>query len=568
MLFLVPCGTTGCAHNRERNMGRVAPTTSFSWLLALILAACSQANPSFDEVRDEGPRIAETVETHADDRHDLSEPAFGLPFAYTRPDEGNPLTTAELSSFGQELGQSLMNIQYFDYLLRSSHGVDASTGKPPYMLWWSDVEAIKSGNLVTFRHKLMEEHGGHNIITSTSAILATSLASAIGAADPSATRLATLLCRGISATMLGMVHDGEDELVHLMARNVVAFNHEYTTQDGHLKAVDYTGWYSPYERWNCQRFEFPDNPYWGPMWITNVRSKDDVGALLRVAGLMEWSIGQAEDKALVEACGETLGLLRSFAADIVTHDYYIRTKDSKGNPFIFSLSPKPEGMKQSDDLDNFSFFDPLFPGAECNARRTCDLLGLHEATLNDCEDGGPNLWERISLENNYPNVNFFRRYHLAHLYQALLHNDEESARALLDGLVRRFEEDIEYDTSNISVPGDRWHTDLAVALVRAAAQGYPLTSRAARLVHTYYRRGLEELSQWPDWNLWSTDLPDGTYDYKPPRSRVNDAGEKEYWPGIEDLGALLEYCHSPWRNPAERTPVSCSALLKALETSL
>ncbi len=362
--------------------------------------------------------------------------------------------------------------------------------------------------------------------------------------------------------MLGMVRDDDDPVRHLMARNVVAFNHRYITHDGREKAVDYSHWYAPYSRWNCQRFEYPHNPYWGSVWVTNVRSKDDIGYLFRTLGLMEMAIQQSEFQELVDACGEAQSLLRKFAEDIVQEGYFIRTKDHQGTPFIFSQWEKPEGVRQSDDLDNFVTFDPLFPEAECNNKQASHWIAFGRSDDLDCGDGGPNLWERISLENNYPNIGFFRAYHLAHLYQALLNQDHQRGAQLLAGFVRRMEEDMDYDTTHVPVPGDRWHADLAAALVAAAAQGYPLTSHEVRLIHRYYRRTWERLADWPYWDLWAPELPDGVYPYSPPRWARDEAEEVEYWVDIADLGSLIEYCWSPWKNPHGHAPVHCDALIR------
>jgi len=451
-------------------------------------------------------------------------------------------------------------MSYFDYVLRSSHGVDASTGLPEFVLWWSDVDAVREGATVRFVHRELEEHGGHNITGAHARILGSAIAASFLVPDPLIARVAELYCRGVTATMQGMVHDGDDPIPILMARNVITFDHAYTTHDGRSKEVSYSNWFHSYSRWNCERFEYADNPFWGPVWVTNVRSKDDVGELLRVTALVELAHLHSANADLRAACGETLDYLRGFTADIAEHGYFIRTKDEDGAPFIFSLVEKPEGMKESTDLDNYVTFDPLFSGAECNAKRACDWIGLDTGSLNDCGDGGPNMFERISLENNYPNVNFFRAYHLANLYQSLLHADVASALHLLEGLVRRFEEDMTYDTTHIPVSGDRWHADLSVALVRAAAQGYPLTHREVRLVHRYYGRAVERLADWPNWDLWADELENGTYNYKPPNNALGEDGDKEYWIKVPDLAALIEYCASPFINPAGARPVDCAIM--------
>ena len=501
-----------------------------------------------------------TVDGDTENESDEEILTIQLPFKLDRPDNGDPIPPSELSDFSERLAGLLKKFSWFDYILRNSHGVDASTGKPPYAQWWSDVDAIKEGDTVTFMHRDLPEHGGHNIGTNQYKILASSIAASLLSNDPTINQLTALYCAGVSATMKGMVHDENDPIPHLMARNVIAFNHSYTTHEGRKKVVNYEQWYHPYSRWNCERFEYTDNPYWGTMWVTNVRSKDDVGGLLRNTAMIEHAANLSLDEGVRQACGETLELLRGFCSDIVDSDYYIRTKDDNGEPFIFSLKEKPEGMRISTDLDNYITFDSLIPDSECNAKRANDWIGKRDGSLTDCGNGSQTDYEKISLYNNYPNANFYRSYHMANAYQSLLHGDNESAKLLLQGMVERFEEHMDYDLEDIPVSPDRWHMDLASALIRAAAQGYPLTSREIRLIHKYYERAMDFHKEWPYWNLWDESVPDGTHAIKPPDNDGSQGDERQYWIRIEDMSALIEYCWSPYKNPDGRSPVDCEIM--------
>jgi len=537
--------------------------SSLRWSVILCAVVVYAAGCEATESQEPPPDTAVDVVDVTDDgggHVNALEALYTLPVQLSRPEDGAPVTPTERVAFTTALDGLLLEMGYFDYVLRSSHGVDASTGLPEYMLWWSDVDAVRDGDTVRFEHRDLPEHGGHNIAGAHARILGAAILSYFRTGDPTAARTAALYCRGIGALMLGMVHDADDPLPHLMARNVITFDHAYQTHDGRKKEVSYSKWYHAYSRWNCERFLYADNPTWGPVWVTNVRSKDDVGEVLRVAGFMEMASLHAGDADMRDACGASLELLRGFTADIADHGYYIRTKDTEGAPFIFSLKEKPEGMKVSTDLDNFVTFDPFFPAAECNQKRACDWIGHHDGTRNDCGDGGTNMFERVSLENNYPNVNFYRAYHMANLLQSYLHDDAAAAQLLLEGLVRRFEADMSYDITHVPVSGDRWHSDLAVALVRAAALGYPLTNREVRLVHLYYGRAIDRLSGWAYWDLWADGIPDGVYDYKPPNRDVGEDGEQDHWIKVPDLAALVEYCASPYRNPAGVPPVDCDIL--------
>lgn len=490
----------------------------------------------------------------------------GLPFILERMDEGDPVPASETHAFTTRYAAWLKQVGYFDYVLRSIHGVDASTGKRDYALWWTDVEAVKTDDTVTFRHLPSEkDHGGHNIITNNARLLAPAIIGALWANDSAASRVAEQICKGITHTMLGMVRDADDPLHHLMARNVVTFNHEFVTHDGRKKAVDYSAWFYPYVRWNCSRFKYEDNPHWGEVWVTNTRSKDDVGQLFRVSGWIRYASELARRPELRSACSETLELLQAFASDIVDNGYYIRTKDQEGQPYIASQTPIPGIDKISLDLDNYVTFDPLVPDSECNARRAADYLGYSDGTRNDCGDGDVNPFELMSLFNNYPNVNFFRAYHMANLLQSLIHGDDMAARTLLEGLVARLDADRTRDIAGIPVKQDNWLADLAFNLVQAAALGMPLTSTEVRLVQRYYLRALEHYEKWNHWDLWDPSIPDGSYSYKPPNRETTPDGEHVYWPRIQDMGAFIELCWSPFRNPSGAAPVDCDVIAEQMD---
>ncbi|MEI6500780.1 MAG: hypothetical protein WCP21_07105, partial [Armatimonadota bacterium] len=205
-----------------------------------------------------------------------------LPFAYTRPDDGTPLTDDEIRAFTKKILGFLKQVRYFDHLLYTTYGVDASTGKKEWAFWYSEGFR-KEGDLVTFYHGPNPHDGGHNLHDPLARALGDSLAAYLLLGDATAGRAAELLCKGLSASMLGGVHDASDPIPFIMSRNVVpGFLQEFKTHDGKRKAVDPSGYWTPYGSgppynvWNAERFEYPDNPDWGPVWVTSLRSKDDV----------------------------------------------------------------------------------------------------------------------------------------------------------------------------------------------------------------------------------------------------------------------------------------------------
>src|SRR5262245_50124540 len=83
-----------------------------------------------------------------------------LPFSFERPDQGDPVSDEEIEAFSRRVAAFWKRTDYFGWVLSVSHGVDASTGLSDYSVWWQDIEAIKAGDRVTFRHT--EQGGGKN----------------------------------------------------------------------------------------------------------------------------------------------------------------------------------------------------------------------------------------------------------------------------------------------------------------------------------------------------------------------------------------------------------------------
>ena len=532
-------------------MGHFRFFTSFiAFLACVLLSGCfsddaAKENPGGDgEFEAENEVLEET-----------------LPFAFTRQDDSEPVTDEEIDSFSQTMRNFYDSTGYFDWLLRMSHGVDASTGKRDYRLWWSDSHALKDGDLVTIVHDYSEEHGGHNILKSNSMILASVLGGYLLTGNATLAKLSELYCKGISSTMLGMVHDEADEILHLMARNVVAFNHEYTTHDGYAKAVDYSNWFFSYDRWNCSRFLYEDNPYWGEVWVTNTRSKDGLGYLLLAASMVRDAMLHGFDETVRDACGETFELLQDFSADIVENAYCIRTKDADGVAYLPGADTGPPEA-DTGDLASFTAWDLVFPDAECNNKQAVHLLANGEPREIPCTPfGGDPTYEIHSIQHNAPNGHIMRAYHIAAIRWALHHGYDDMAHDSLGGLEERFERDMTIDLSEVNSAPDRWFRDIAINWVQAAGAGYPLTAEEVRDVHEYFTRAAEAFSEFPEWNLWDASVPDGEHDWKPPSSETKEDGEQVHWMGAESMGLLLEYCRSPYKNPDGAKLVDCEILV-------
>jgi len=516
-------------------------------LLAVVLAGCSGGDST------DGPS-ASTLSPFDD-----SPP--GLPFSFVREDGSEPISHEELTAFSEKMRDFFERVSYADWLLRMSHGMDGSTGMRDYRLWWGEVIGEKHGDVVSIIHRYTEEHGGHNILKGNSLVLGSALAGYLKTGDAVLGELARQYCRGISSTMLGMVHDADDPVRHLMARNVVTSNHTYTTHDGRKKTVDTSNWYHPYDRWNCSRFKYDDNPYWGEVWVTNTRSKDGLGYLYKASVSVHRAAVHAMNPGIREACGETWDLLTSFARDIVDNGYLIRSKDKDGSPYRPGVDPEPPEADVG-DLATFTTWDPLFPGAECTAVQATALLGYGDRRGSDCDPfGGHRIYEIGAILNNPPNGHIMRSFHIANIALALHAGEHEAALKALGGLEQRFERDLSLDLSYVGVPEDSWHRDMALNWLQAASAGYCLTHDEVRAVHTYALRAIEEFNRWGNWDLWSDAVPEGEdLDVFPPTHKTLPDGSRLYWFRPSVMGLFLETCWGLYRNPDSPKIIDCEIL--------
>jgi len=503
-------------------------------ILALACGACGNSNDNSTDAGTDGDGLPDS-----------------LAFEYSRTDVGEPLTNAEIEDFTKKVTGFWKKIDFFTWVLRISHGVHESTGKPDYMVWWSGVEAYREGEAVRFYH-FDPDGGGHNIMIPTPRILSSAIAGHFLTGDETMAQVAEQFCKGITATQLGMVYGEDDALDHLMARNIATFNHEYTTAEGKLKKIDYTGWYTSYEHWNTCRFNYPDNPTWGSVWVTNMRSKDDVPHIFMAVPHITYAASRSPSEDVREACGQTLQYLTAFAKDIVDNGYRIRSKDENGEPFIPGYTGDQEKDEAAGDLASFVMWDYLIENAECNAKRASALIGYGDGRELDCGPASGNEYEHMATSTHYYNHDIVRFFHLAHIANALVKGDNEAAKVLLGGMAERIEGYLETPDEDLTRSRSEWNNDIALLAIRSATFGLPLTSREARMIHEKWGQAVDEFKDWEYWDLWDEALEDSKYPTRP----GHRSGEED-WTRIEDMVLLLEYCWSPFKNPAGVEFIDC-----------
>jgi hypothetical protein len=459
-----------------------------------------------------------------------------LPFTVTRADVGEPVSAADVAAFTRKVTGLWKQVGYFQWIADTSHGVDAATGMPDWSVWWTGVVVVKQGGAVTFLHS--PDGGPDNIFIPTSRVLGQASAGYLLTGDAQLGRIVEQYSKGLTASMKGMVWDANDPVRSIMARAVIANNHTVTLPDGRVKAIDYTAWRQHTEAWNSHTIEVAQNPYWGDIWVKNMRSKDDVPHIFHATAWLPWVAAQAPDENVRAAAAEAWQYMQGFTRDIVDSGYVIRSKDETGQIFV-----------PTEDLASFVQYEALIPNAECNAKLCAALIGYGAPLENDCQNGSGGAYETVATTTHYYNMMIIRNFHLAAILHALRTCEDDAAQALMAGLVTRIDTDLARTDYPDNVQQQEWDRDLAVYLVQASAAGLPLTSREARLVHQYFGQAADEMAAWDKWNLWDPAIADGTYDYRPPA--VVSA---------EDMGFFLEACWSPFRATGGAAFIDCDVV--------
>jgi hypothetical protein len=536
----------------------------------LVLFACSSSNKNTSQ-QDGGQDLAvqdtEAVDDTSGDispdlqpdlqadapevADEVTEPEFpprSLPFTFTRPMTGDPVPEVEVTVVTTEIMGMLADVGYFRWLLRTSTGVDASSGKEGYLAWHNDVLAVKDGSKVTFHQK----GGEHNMWIAGSKVLSAAINGCALTADWETCKVAEQYCKGLTASVKGFVWGDDDPAPFLMARAIFPNDSDFVLDqdnwkdDGRKKAMTWDGAKKEELHWNAQTFAWPENPTWGSIWVTNMRSKDDVCAITRTTTFLPYIVADAPYEWVREACQETLDTMQGFNKDIVDSGYYIRTKDTQGKAYII----------EDQDLGNYIWYTTIGDDNECTARLATDLIAYGEPLTNDCGSGLGSVFEMVAVETHYYNYPIVWDYHMAALGNALLYGHNDIALALLEGFAGRIDDYLDPQSKQPGASHGEWHRDMAEVLVKAASFGLPLTHDEARLVQKHWTQAVVEFSEWPTWDLWADSVEDGEY----PASGGFRPSASHDGVRVESLALLMEYCNSPFKNPDGAQFVDCEVV--------
>ncbi|HPQ70487.1 MAG TPA: hypothetical protein PKW95_15265 [bacterium] len=546
LLLLLPLLLTACGDDDDDNDDSASPDDDDD-----------DATPDDDDDDDDATPDDDddTVDddTGDDDTvpEDIVDPPAAMPFYIEREQEGTAPTTGEVAAFTQTMKSFYEGVDFYRWAAKHSFGVpeDNPDGDPPYMIWWTNSKAVKTGDLVTFTFETPPD----NTTAKSTRLLPAAIGLFLSTGDADAREVALGYMRGLSATYDGMIWADEDPVIdYLMARTIFYRSYAYETADGEQAYADYEPVRFEEEARRHDTWHNPENPTWGDIYVRNKRSKDDFPYLFRDVQFLARLIRESDDAEMVEAAIKLYRQIVRMCRDIVDKGYKIYTKGENGEVFL----PRTE-YGFVDDFASYTNYDLIFPNAECNPKIAASYIAYGNDQGNDCQDGDGGLYELIAMLSHYWSTNMIWGYHVSAVSMALTFGDNATARELLEGLAARMDKLEDHPMAGNYV---EWFPDVSALLVIAAANGLPLTNREAQLIIEHFTEAVEYLEDFEYWDLWS--LPDGEYVYIPDRYVYDEKGDPtDYFVRITEITHMYEYCYSPLKDPASAQFIDCDALL-------
>jgi hypothetical protein len=487
--------------------------------------------PGIDGRPDTAPGDGPPAESRVDGAK--ADVAVGLPFPYTRPAVGAPVSASELTTATDRYLELLKKTRYFDVLDERVHGWPQSDPKQRYWYgtWWSGCGLLKAGGKVTLEHVNV---GADNNGIATSAMME---GTCYGTRLWSSAKLELLtrrLLRGLHSWIMAMERSANDPAGTLLAR--VSYPEPVTSTDGGRTVyINYAPDRPGIDSY-CQYVHIPANPHWGDIWIKNNRSKDDIGHMLRAVATLSdcapvFGAATALDRQAMEAS------YVKWAKRVEADGWAIATYDKSGALTIPSLTST---MSRFITVGN----------AECNAVLSLKLFSQGTAGTFVCGNGIHPL-EWVVLQKAY-NGEIIRSFHEAAVKHALLAKQSAIAQVMLAGLTARIDDGMKLAEAG---PLPDWLTteQLFSLLVHAASVGVPLTWREVRWLHkrideaytSYVTNTAPEV-----YRVFDPSTPDGAYSLAPSGSGID----------FKDLALLIGTCAATFRNPTSNPVLDCARL--------
>ena len=460
-------------------------------------------------------------------------PPPGLPFDYARPAAGTPVPAAELTAITDTYLDLLAQTRYFDVLDERVVGWPESDPQQRYWYghWWSGAGFVKEQGDVSLVHGNM---GADNPGIPSSLVLESVCLAHRVWPTPKLEHIARRLLRALNAWIFSMQRYASDPAGTLLAR--VSYPESVTSTDsGRTLVIDYSADRPGVDSY-CLYVHLPTNPYWGDIYIKNKRSKDDIGHMLRAIGTLKDCEG-GFDAATRADIDEVRTNYSAWSRRVEDDGWAIATLDQDLNVYI---PPLDSTMSHFYGAGN----------AECDAMLAIRLLGRGDPGGFACGNG-VNAFEYLVLDNP-SNGEIIRSFHEAAARNALLWQQDSTARELLGGLAQRMDQAMGWAESG-SWPVHMNAERLVKLLVHSANVGVPLTAREVRWIHGQIAAAHTSFvtnAAPAVYRLYDPTTPDGAYDFTPPGEGID----------FTFFASLAGTCTATYRNPTTQPLLDCARL--------
>ncbi len=450
-----------------------------------------------------------------------------LPFDYSRPDVGAPLTSTELGDATDHYLALLDRTRWFDYMEDRVHGWPESApgGRYWYATWWSGTGiSLRSGH-VTFVHV---DVGAENNGLRTPQIMEGACYAWLLWHHDQDQHLVRRLVRGLSSWRLSMRRGAADPEIGLTSRAAYPASVHDVDRD---VDIDYDPNRPGVDGGASYFIHIPDNPSWGDLYVQAQRSKDDMGHIMRGVAAIDACDGVLTEPGAQDDIVEARRLYQEWAQRVERDDFHIATLDRDLNVVV------PTSQLAT-------YFVPV---AECHAQIAIRLLSRNDPYGARCgTPTGASPDPTMGLNNSAMQI--VRSHHEAAAALALVTGQDALALELLAGLATRIE--MLLDVLEAGPAPDNAHpSDVVQLIVEAANLGVPLTSREVRWVHAQIEAAFAGYDTSGDeWHVFEAGTPDGDYAIEPNGPGID----------VKDLALLLGTCVAPYRNPSGRPLLDCA----------
>ncbi|MBK8257038.1 MAG: hypothetical protein IPK82_30740 [Polyangiaceae bacterium] len=461
----------------------------------------------------------------------LPEHSKTLPFDLTRADVGTPITNEERTAATGAYLDLLNQTKWFDTVAHRAHGWPSTDPNKRYHYgtWWSGVTVKRENGKVTFTHS---PDGADNNGLRSAQLLEGACYAAKTWNLTSHKTLAHRLLRGFTSWFLAM-EPGADAKPFLMARAAYPESVESTETPIPL-FIDYSASRPGIDAEPSAYIHLPNNPYWPDLWTKNKRSKDDIGHLVRAVGELDTCDGLLGNGEVQGDIVEMRRRFEGFSRDVAVNNFVIPTLDKDLKEYL-----PPEG------LAHFIGF------LECSALLSLELTGYGQAVTAECGDGYDPVPEGTDGIKSGA-MQIVRAFHAASVQQALVHGQNDLAKTLLGGMVKRL--DTVMDLMDAGTPPSNFNLkDLVAFMVHAANAGVPLTSREVRWLQgkvVEAQLSYSSPAAVAQTELFSPNGADGDYAFEPGGEGID----------FKDIGLLLGLCAAQYKNPTTVEVFDCSAI--------